>query len=65
MVREQRWKLVLSDADEEYLFDLAEDPHELRNLRAEATAAPALQRLRGELAGWMRRQQDRPYPSFP
>ena len=65
MVRDQRWKLVLSDADEEYLFDLAEDPHELRNLRPEATAAPALQRLRGELAGWMRRQQDRPYPSFP
>ncbi|MFZ9746853.1 MAG: sulfatase [Opitutaceae bacterium] len=65
MARDQRWKLVLSDADEEYLFDLAADPLELRNLRPDPAAAPALQRLRGALAGWMRRQHDRPYPPFP
>lgn len=65
MARDQRWKLVLSDADEEFLFDLAEDPHELRNLRAVASATAELRRLRGELSGWMRRQGDRPYPSFP
>jgi arylsulfatase A-like enzyme len=65
MARDQRWKLVLSDADEEFLFDLATDPLELRNLRPDPAAAPALERLRGELAGWMRRQHDRPYPQFP
>lgn len=63
MARDQRWKLVLSDADEEFLFDLATDPHELRNLRGDASAASELQRLRGELADWMRQQRDRPYPS--
>jgi arylsulfatase A-like enzyme len=65
MARDQRWKLVLSDADEEFLFDLTTDPHELRNLRGDAAAAPELRRLRGELASWMRSQRDRPYPSFP
>ena len=34
-------------------------------LRAVASATAELRRLRGELSGWMRRQGDRPYPSFP
>lgn len=62
MARGERWKLILSDANEEFLFDQQEDPFELTNRRDDPALAPVLDKLRGELAGWMKPIEDRPYP---
>ncbi|MFM8337634.1 MAG: hypothetical protein ACKODK_18910, partial [Opitutaceae bacterium] len=45
---------------EEQLFDLENDPHEIRNLAAsnDATHAAALRRLRAELESWIERTDD-------
>ena len=61
MARGDRWKLILSDADEEFLFDQQDDPFELTNRRDDPGLAPVLTRLRHELAGWMKTIGDRPY----
>jgi arylsulfatase A-like enzyme len=62
MARGDRWKLILSDADEEFLFDQQDDPFELTNRRDDPGPALVLDNLRGELAGWMKTIGDRPYP---
>jgi arylsulfatase A-like enzyme len=61
MARSERWKLILSDADEEFLFDQQDDPFELSNRREDPGLAPVLDKLRGDLAGWMKAIGDRPY----
>jgi len=61
MARGDRWKLILSDADEEFLFDEQDDPFELSNCRDDATLAPILAGLRQDLAGWMKTIGDRRY----
>ncbi len=63
MARGHRWKLILSDTDEEYLFDQQEDPFELNNRITDPNLAPVLGKLRAELAAWMRSIGDRPYPA--
>jgi arylsulfatase A-like enzyme len=63
MARGDRWKLILSDANEEFLFDQQDDPFELTNRRDDPSLAPVLAKLRGELAAWMKTIGDRPYPS--
>ena len=60
MARDDRWKLILSDADEEFLFDQQEDPQELHNRIDDPALAPVVARLRGELAAWMVEIGDRP-----
>lgn len=62
MARGNRWKLILSDANEEFLFDQQDDPFELTNRRDDPAIAPVLDKLRAELAGWMKTTEDRPYP---
>jgi arylsulfatase A-like enzyme len=62
MACSDRWKLILSDADEEFLFDEQDDPFELNNCRDDPALATVLGRLRHELAGWMKTIGDRPYP---
>jgi arylsulfatase A-like enzyme len=62
MARGDRWKLILSDTDEEFLFDEQDDPFELTNRRDDPGLAPVLARLRRELAGWMKTIGDRSYP---
>jgi len=62
MARGERWKLILSDANEEFLFDLKEDPFELTNRRDDPDLAPTLAKHRQELADWMKSIGDRPYP---
>lgn len=63
MARGDRWKLILSDTDEEYLFDQQEDPFELTNRIADPAFAPVLDMLRAELAAWMKSIGDRAYPA--
>jgi N-sulfoglucosamine sulfohydrolase len=43
----------------EELYDLASDPHELRNLATQPEHAGMLRSLAGELSQWMQEQQDR------
>ncbi len=62
MARGDRWKLILSDRDEEFLFDQQTDPFELNNRVADPEVAPVLNQLRRELSAWMQQIGDRPYP---
>ncbi len=63
MARGERWKLILSDTDEEYLFDQQDDPFELTNRRDDPALQPVLSQLRNNLSEWMRTIGDRPYPA--
>lgn len=65
MARGDRWKLILSDTDEEYLFDQQDDPFELNNRITDPNLALVLGKLRAELATWMRSIGDRAYPAQP
>ncbi len=62
MARGDRWKLILSDRDEEFLFDQQTDPFELDNRVADPEVAPVLNQLRRDLSAWMKEIGDRPYP---
>ncbi len=62
MARGDQWKLILSDQDEEFLFDQQNDPFELNNRVADPELAPVLDKLRSELSEWMKEIGDRPYP---
>lgn len=57
MARNHQWKYVLSDTDEEYLFDEGVDPWELENQIG--SAANSLVELQRPLAGWMKQVGDR------
>ncbi|UCD28913.1 MAG: sulfatase-like hydrolase/transferase, partial [Planctomycetota bacterium] len=59
MVRTKRWKYMLSDVNDEALFDLKNDPYELKNLVNEPAVQQQLQHLRKSLADWMDRVGDR------
>lgn len=48
---------------EEELYDLENDPHELRNLAGESQHAPTLEALRDELAKWQKETND-PVPGL-
>ena len=50
MIKRGRYKFVHSPADPDQLYDLAEDPDEIRNLAAEHAHAPRLQEFRAEVA---------------
>jgi hypothetical protein len=63
MARRDRWKLILSTADEEFLYDQEEDSFELNNRIRDPELAPILKQLREDLAGWMKQIGDRPYPA--
>ena len=64
MVRTRDWKYMLSDANEEGLFDLRSDPYEMNNLVKEPKAKLQLDSLRRSLATWMDQIGDRhPRPS--
>ncbi|HPO15039.1 MAG TPA: sulfatase-like hydrolase/transferase [Candidatus Hydrogenedentes bacterium] len=58
MVRTEQWKYVLTDVNDEALFDEEADPFEMVNVaNAEANQA-ILQRLRGYMKEWMERVGD-------
>ncbi len=50
MIRRGRYKFVHSPVDPDQLYDLAQDPEELRNLAAEPSYRPQIQELRAESA---------------
>ncbi len=52
-VRDERYKLIVyPKVDHRQLFDLAEDPDELRNLAADPAHRQTLARLEALLEGW-------------
>jgi len=53
---------VLSDTDEEFLFDQQSDPLELENRIADPAQTEVLNSLRTALTDWMKEIGDRPYP---
>lgn len=64
MARGTRWKLVLSGADEEFLFDQQEDPFELANRIDDPDLDTVRRTLRQQLSAWMKAIGDRHYPKF-
>ncbi len=62
MARGNRWKLILSGTDEEFLFDQKNDPFELTNRVNDPELSKVLDGLRSELSAWMKEIADRPYP---
>lgn len=44
-----QWKYVFNTFDEDELYDLAADPHELRNLAGELDSRPLLERMAGRM----------------
>jgi len=59
MVRDRRWKYVWNATAEDELYDLQEDPWEMRNLARDAAHAGDLARLRRRLVDWMKDTKDR------
>ncbi len=58
MLRERRWKYIWNATAEDELYDLEQDPGELRNLAALPEYASELARLRRRLVEWMEQIQD-------
>lgn len=58
MVRTARWKYVLTDTNEEALFDGDKDPFELENIVEQPVRAGVLHDLRAKLVAWMNRVGD-------
>lgn len=52
MVATKKWKYILSDSNEEALFDLEKDPFEVKNLIGQKHTAPVAGSLRAKLAEW-------------
>lgn len=52
MVRTKRWKYVYTPHDMDELYDLEEDPGEMKNLINNADYADVLENMKGRLIGW-------------
>lgn len=59
MVRTKQWKYILSDENEEALFDLNKDPFELKNLINRKSYAPQLVQLRIYYCRWREYVRDK------
>ncbi len=59
MVRDRRWKYVWNATAEDELYDLENDPGELRNRAFDERVTGELSRLRGRLVAWMEETGDR------
>ena len=53
MVRSKYWKYVLTDSNEEALFNESADPYEMTNVIADPANAPTLQQHRDRLRAWL------------
>jgi len=58
MVRDRRWKYVWNATDTDELYDLEQDPGELRNRVRDADSRSELKRLRARLLDWMEKTGD-------
>ncbi len=63
MARSQEWKYVLTDTNEEYLFDLTRDKTEQINVLKDPTQTHSVtaEHLRKAMAEWMKNINDRPF----
>jgi arylsulfatase A-like enzyme len=52
-VRTERWKYSWHLADMDELYDLEEDPHEMRNLATDQANADAIRGLRSRIQDWL------------
>ncbi|MBL7735570.1 MAG: sulfatase-like hydrolase/transferase [Chitinophagaceae bacterium] len=52
MVRNRNWKYILSDTNQEALYNLEEDPYELNNLIGVKEYGSLIARLKKDLADW-------------
>jgi arylsulfatase A-like enzyme len=64
MIRTPTHKYCMYTTGEEELYDLAADPHEMRNLAGQASLRALQAELRSRLAAWMRETADF-YPDVP
>ncbi len=64
MIRRGDWKYVFNAGDVDELYDLARDPHELRNLAVEPGHAVHLRELREAMSAWMQAHGDPVRPWF-
>ena len=65
MVRDDRWKLIryrVNGVERLQLFDLQNDPGEMRDLAADPAHADIVSRLLDRLGGWQKRVEDRWMP---
>ncbi|TVR53474.1 MAG: hypothetical protein EA425_03350 [Puniceicoccaceae bacterium] len=58
MLRDRRWKYVYNPVAFDELYDLEEDPGEIRNRVDDPAAAAELERLRGRMEVWMAEVRD-------
>jgi len=66
IVRDKRYKYVFNGFDFDELYDLEEDPYEMRNLASDPGHEGVKRRLIGEMWRWVERTDDvlfNPYPS--
>lgn len=54
MVRSDRWKYVLTDSNDEALFDEPADPYEMNNVIAVGANVPVVRRHRKYMSEWMK-----------
>lgn len=54
MIRSDRWKYILTDSNDEALFDEEADPYEMKNLANDPDQAKNLQEMRDRMRAWMR-----------
>jgi len=64
MIRIDRWKYIFTAGSDDELFDLDEDPAELRNLAQESSCVDVSQRLKHALHNWMIEHEDGLAPQF-
>lgn len=58
MARTRKWKYILTDVNEEALFDEEKDPYEMTNLADSGDHLEILRVMRGRLTDWMDRVGD-------
>jgi hypothetical protein len=62
MVRTDRWKLAMRLVGGNELYDMGDDPYELKNLWGEAELSSVVQELEQRMIQWcLRTDTDRPY----
>ncbi len=64
MIRKGNIKYVFNCGDVDELYDLEQDPHELRNLAVETASEKLLKDMQDELADWMKEKGDQLLDQF-
>lgn len=59
IVWRDNWKFVFNGFDYDELYDLASDPHEMRNLASDPDQRPRIESMMSDIWDWIRRTNDR------